>query len=129
MLPPALQQFADARLRDGAVALQFLTGLQHSGLAAPDDAQLAALSSTALVAVTATLLLLLLAPRSRALLFQGVEAVVAMTLVVILCAVVLGLPLGIIYLVLRAAAFLLGLVLSIPTVANLLATLRSSLPF
>lgn len=94
MLPPALQQFADDRLRDGAVALQYLTGLQHSGLAAPDDAQLAALSSTALVAVTATLLLLLLAPRSRALLFQGVEAVVAMTLVVVLCAVVLGLPLG-----------------------------------
>ncbi|KAI7836118.1 hypothetical protein COHA_009997 [Chlorella ohadii] len=69
---------------------------------------------------------MLLVPKGRKLVFDTVETVLAIALIVVLLAVVLGLPLGIIYLVLKAVAFLLNLVLGIPAVAGVVASLRST---
>ncbi|PRW33611.1 hypothetical protein C2E21_7719 [Chlorella sorokiniana] len=123
----ALQAFVDARAADLAATQAYVGQLVASrGWAPPDDAQLAALASTALLAVAINVLLMLLVPKGRKLVFDTVETVLAIALIVVLLAVVLGLPLGIIYLVLKAVAFLLNLVLGIPAVAGVVASLRST---
>ncbi|PSC70025.1 DNA internalization-related competence Rec2 [Micractinium conductrix] len=100
--------------------------LATRGLPAPDELQLAALLSTSALAVGVNLLLVLLVPRGRKFVLEAVESVLAVALIVVLVATVLGLPLAIIYLVLKAFAFLLNLLLSIPAVGGLIESAKSA---
>lgn len=153
------QQFAEARLRDFLLVKQYASQLVQKGtLTAPNTTQLDALVSVACTLAALNLVLILLAPRGRKFIFDAVETVLAIALVAVLLAVVLGLPLGepprpralcawhlaacpqahldrrvachtaagIIYLVLKAVAYLLQVLTSLPAVSNLLTTLRSS---
>lgn len=92
----ALQQFALALHQDLLIVKAYATGLlqQTGGLAAPDDTQLAALVSSALVMLGLPVLLLVLLPRGRKFVLDALETVLAIALIAILLAVVLGLPLG-----------------------------------
>ncbi len=91
----ALQAFVEARAADLAATQAYVGQLVAArGWTAPDDAQLAALASTALLAVAINVLLMLLVPKGRKLVFDTVETVLAIALIVVLLAVVLGLPLG-----------------------------------
>ena len=91
----ALQAFVEARAADLAATQAYVGQLVAArGWTAPDDAQLAALASTALLAVAINVLLMLLVPKGRKLVFDTVETVLAIALIVVLLAVVLGRPLG-----------------------------------
>lgn len=90
-----VHQFADARLADARVVQAYVSALvQHGSLVAPDDAQLAALVSTLLLTAAINVLLMLLVPRGRKLVLDTAETVLAIALILVLLAVVLGLPLG-----------------------------------
>lgn len=84
------QRAADLRLvRDYGASL-----LAQGQLVPPsDDAQLA-LRATASLALGGLLLLALAVPRGRKLVFETVETVLAVALIIVLLAAVLGLPLG-----------------------------------
>ena len=89
------QQFAEARLADARVVQAYVSALvQHGSLAAPDDGQLAALVSTLLLTAAINVLLMLLVPRGRKLVLDTAESVLAIALILVLLATVLGLPLG-----------------------------------
>lgn len=91
----ALQQFYAARLAEAQVAAAYAQGLWQAGtLAPPDDAQMAALVSSALLALVVNVALALLLPKGRKLVFDTVETVLAIALIIVLVGVVLGLPLG-----------------------------------
>ena len=90
-----VQEFAAARLQDAATVRAYVSGiLQQGNLAAPDEAQLAAIVSTLLLVVATNVLLMLLTPKGRKLVLDTVETVLAVALIAVLLAVVLGLPLG-----------------------------------
>jgi hypothetical protein len=90
-----VHQFAHARLADARVVQAYVSAVvQHGSLAAPDDVQLAALVSTLLLTAAINVLLMLLVPRGRKLVLDTAETVLAIALILILLAVVLGLPLG-----------------------------------
>lgn len=91
----ALEKWAAARLADAQVAAAYGGQmLATRGLPAPDELQLAALLSTSALAVGVNLLLVLLVPRGRKFVLEAVESVLAVALIVVLVATVLGLPLG-----------------------------------
>ncbi|KAL4419704.1 hypothetical protein ABPG75_006802 [Micractinium tetrahymenae] len=121
-----VQQFAEARLAEVQTTLAYAGALlQRGSLAPPSDAQLAALLSTLGLVAAINVTLTLLVPRGRKLVLDTVETVLAIALLVVLIVTVLGLPLAIIYLVLKAVAFLLNVLLSIPAISGLLASARS----
>jgi hypothetical protein len=159
-----LQEFAAARAHDFLIIKAYAEGLLHSGgFNAPDDAQAAALVSLLLLATAVNVGLLLLLPKGRRVVFDTVETILAIALIIILLAVVLGLPLGellvafaacpaawhvvtctrvharnmpllllslragIIYLVLKAAAFLLNLLFGLPAISSLLTAIQRKL--
>lgn len=91
----ALQAFTAARAADLQVVQAYAGSLlQHKALVTPTEAQQAALLSTLLLLAAINAALLLLVPRGRKLVFDTAETVLAIGLIIVLLAVVLGLPLG-----------------------------------
>lgn len=122
-----VQQFADARLADWQVTTNYGQQLLSQGsLLPPSDAQLTALLSISALAVGINVLLMLLVPKGRKLVLDTIETVLAIALIVVLVAIVLGLPLAIIYLVLKAFGFLLNVLLSIPAIHGLVTSAKTS---
>lgn len=90
-----LQEFAGGRVADLRVTLDYAAQLWHQRwLVEPDNTQLTALLSTLGLAVAINVLLMLLVPRGRKLVLDTVETVLAIALLAVLIAAVLGLPLG-----------------------------------
>ncbi|CAL8470854.1 g10396 [Coccomyxa elongata] len=75
----------------------------------------------------ANLLVILASRKGRKLVFDTVETILAIVLVILLLSIVLGLPVGAVYLMLKAISYFVGSLWSAPAVQAAVAALRSNL--
>ncbi|GAB4821264.1 hypothetical protein N2152v2_008310 [Parachlorella kessleri] len=124
------QHFWDARVADVQAGWSLLQeAISQKTLPAWDKVPANVLYSSLSALIGVQLLVTMLTSRGRRIVFDTVETILAIILILILLAVVIGLPLGIVFLTLKAASFLFGLALRLPLVASVVATVSRTLGY
>eukprot|EP00887_Chlorella_sp_A99_P005921 scaffold29.g5921.t1 len=115
----AVQQFVEARAADLTVAQEYVAQLVQDKALPEGDLAASVITTCVGTLLLANLATALLFRRSRKAVLETLETILAIILICILLGIVLGLPLVIVYLVLKGIAFGLQMLLGIPVLAAL----------
>lgn len=121
------QQWADERRNDLIDAWQVLqTSYDERRFPTRAEFSLSTVLTSFGAILLANLLVILASRKGRKLVFDTVETILAIVLVILLLSIVLGLPVGAVYLMLKAISYFVGSLWSTPAVQAALAALRSN---
>ncbi|BDA45550.1 hypothetical protein COCOBI_07-3370 [Coccomyxa sp. Obi] len=121
------QQWADERRNDLMDAWQVLqTSYDERRLPSSADLTFSTVLTSIGAVLLANLLVILASRKGRKLVFDTVETILAIVLVILLLSIVLGLPVGAVYLMLKAISYFVGSLWSTPAVQAAVAALRSN---